>query len=127
MFVRMIVSMLLITLATTAAAQSGPATVAPGVWRTYADRLPPGALVKLRLQSGERFTATLLQVDADALLLQPKTRLAVPPQRVAYSTIVSMEQAERSNAGLGKAIAIGVASGAATFVGLLMLALSTWD
>lgn len=127
MLMRLIVTTLVSTIATTAAAQSVAAPVEPAVWRTFAASLPAGALVKMRLQTGERFTATLIEVQAEALLLQPKTRASVPPQSVRYTSIVAMEQAERGNAGLGKAIAIGAASGAAVFVGLLMLALSAWD
>jgi hypothetical protein len=128
MLVRLIVSALVITMATTAAAQTAPANVGPQVWRTFAERLPAGSLVKVRLQTGQRFTATLIEADADGLLIQPKTRLAVPPQRVTYASITTMEQAERGgNAGVGKAIAIGAATGAGLFIGLLMILASAWD
>jgi hypothetical protein len=125
---RLIVSALVITMATSAAAQTAPASVGPEVWRTFAERLPAGSLVKVRLQTGERFTATLIEADADGVLMQPKTRLAVPPQHVTYASITTMDQAERGGtAGIGKAIAIGAATGAGLFVGLLMILASAWD
>ena len=78
---RMIGTLLVVALATTAGAQPLPANVAPGVWRTYADRLPPGALVKVRLQSGERFTAALLGVEEVLLFRWENISLNTPMLR----------------------------------------------
>ena len=64
------------------------------VWRAFAAKLEVGASVRVRLQDGRKFTATLIQAQDDALLLQPKTRLPVPVQPVPYESIVSIERDE---------------------------------
>jgi hypothetical protein len=107
-------------------AQSAEPGTHAAVWRGLAERLPPSARVKLRLRGGERFTATLVDAQPDGLLVEPKTRLPVPVQRIAYADIASMELVQEGGS-VGKAIAIGVASGAGAFLTLLMIALSAWD
>ena len=99
---------------------------APDVWRDFAQRIDPGTTLKLRLTSGQRFKATLLQVSDVALILQPKTRIPVPPQQVAFADIESMEIDTTKGVGVGKAIAVGVASAAGAFLGLMVLAFAVW-
>jgi hypothetical protein len=129
MLIRCVASLLIVTTAAvgTAAAQSPAPVVTASVWRGFSERLPAAAQVRIRLESGQRFTATLVEVQADGLLVQPKTRLPVPVQRVAYDDIASMEQVERGSGSVGKAVAIGIASGAGAFLTLLLIALSSWD
>src|SRR5215207_3696726 len=89
---------------------------ASAAWRRMAEQVDAGTDVVVRLRSGQRFRATLLQGDADKLLIQPKTRLPVPPQAIPYESIVSLE---RRSAGMGaaKAAAIGVGTGVGAFFG----------
>jgi hypothetical protein len=95
----------------------------PQVWRTFAMRLDVGDQLTVRLHNGQRFRATLIEAREDALLLQPKTRVPSPVQPVAYDTILSIEKA-KSGTGAGKAAAIGVASGVATFFGIMLIILA---
>jgi hypothetical protein len=60
--------------------------------------------------------ATLVGVRADAVLLQPKTRIPVSIQAVPYDSIVGMEP-RRPAIVPGKAVAIGVATGVGAFFG----------
>ena len=92
----------------------------PDVWKTFASRIDVGAQVNVRLRNGQRFRATLIEAREDVLLVQPKTRVPVPVQPVAYDTIVSLEQAKRG-IGAGKAVAIGVATGVGAFFGTLLI------
>jgi hypothetical protein len=91
------------------------------LWRTFAGKLEVGASVKVRLDDGRRFTATLVQAQQDALLLQPKTRVPVAVQPVAYETIVSIERVRNGGIGPGKAAAIGVATGVGAFFATLLI------
>src|SRR5687768_3312922 len=79
----------------------------PNVWRSFAETIAPGKVVKVRLRTGERFKATLLQVSPDGLTVQPKTRAAVPPQRVPFDQIETLELDHGKGIGVGKAVAIG--------------------
>ena len=45
----------------------------------------------MRLASGQRFRATLIEVRDEAVLMLPKTRVPVPIQPVPYREIVALE------------------------------------
>ena len=96
-------------------------------WRTIAEQVPAGSVVKVRLTSGQSFSAVLVRPEEDSVLLQPRTRQPVPLQTVRYDAIVSMERVEGRGIGVGKAVAIGAAVGGAAFLGLLMAVVSAWD
>lgn len=98
----------------------------PGLWRTFAERVAPGTSLDVRLRSGQRFKATLLQVSPDAMTVQPKTRAAVPPQRVAFADISTLEVDTAKGASLGKAVAIGAAVAAGAWLALMALAFAVW-
>ena len=95
----------------------------PDVWKTFASRIDVGVQLNVRLRTGERFRATLIDAREDVLLLQPKTRVPVPVQPVAYDAIVSLEQV-KGGIGAGKAAAIGVATGVGAFFGTLLVMLA---
>jgi hypothetical protein len=92
-----------------------------GTWRAFAEKVEVGSAVKVRLQEGPPFTATLVQARPDALVLQPKTRTPVPVQAVSYESIVSIERVRGGGIGPGKAAAIGVATGVAGFLATLLI------
>jgi hypothetical protein len=116
--------LLIITIATPSFAQ----TQAQGdIWRAFAQKVDVGTRVKLRLDDGQRVVATLIEANADGLLVQPRTRVPVPVQRIAYERIASLERDEGRGIGAGKAIAIGVASGVGAFLGTLLILIATID
>ena len=95
------------------------------VWRTFAEKIEVGARIKVRLQDGRRVSATLVQVGDDALLIQPRTRVAVPVQPVPYDAIASIER-DVPGMSVGKAAAIGVGAGATTFFGVFLIMLAVF-
>jgi hypothetical protein len=97
-----------------------------GAWRSLASRIDAGSQVNVQLRSGQRFRAVLVEAEPDAIVLLPKTRLAVPVQKVRYEEIAALERRE-AGTGVGKAVAIGVAAGGAAFLGMLLIALGTVD
>jgi hypothetical protein len=101
-------------------APSATAQTTPEIWRDFAERLTAGTELNIGLSDGRRFRATLLGVRHDAVLLQPKTRVAVPIQAVPFEAIVRMEP-RKAGIGAGKAVAIGVATGVGAFFGILAL------
>jgi hypothetical protein len=96
----------------------------PDIWRAFAEKIEPGRTLKVRLRSGQRFKATLLQVSEQGLTLHPKTRVPVPPQVVTFAEVASLEIDSGKGAGIGRAIAVGAAVAAGTFFGLMVLTLS---
>lgn len=116
--------LLIVAIATPAFAQ----TQAEGdIWRAFAQKIDVGARLKLRLDDGQRVSATLIEAHPDGLLVQPRTRVPVPVQRIAYERIASLERDEGRGIGAGKAVAIGVASGVGAFLGTLLILIATID
>ena len=108
----------------TASAQAVPQ---PDVWRVFAQRIDAGSRIKIRLNEGQRVVATLIDAGEDGLLVQPRTRVPVAVQRIAYDRIASIERDEPRGIGAGKAVAIGVASGVGAFLGTLLILIATID
>jgi hypothetical protein len=94
------------------------------IWRTFAEKVEVGAALKVRLRDGRTFEATLVAAQPDVLLLQRKTRLAVPVEPVAYDAIVSLERDKGGGVSPGKAAAIGVAAGVGTFFAILFIVIA---
>jgi hypothetical protein len=114
----------LVVLVAVAPAAAQPADAAD-VWRTFAEQVEVGAAITVRLTDGRTFTGTLVAAHSDALLVQPRTRIAVPVQAVPYEDIVSIARERKGGIGAGKAVLIGVASGAAAFLGILLLVIAS--
>jgi hypothetical protein len=103
-----------------ASAQTGDSAA---VWRTFASNLDVGTRIDVRLTDGSRISATLVQAAPEAMLVQPRTRVAVPVQSLRYENISSIERASHGMSA-GKAALIGVAAGAATFFGIFLIAIA---
>jgi uncharacterized protein (DUF2062 family) len=102
------------------AVQSVAAQTTADIWRSFAERVDVGTELNVRLNDGRRMRATLVGVRADAVLLQPKTRIPVSIQAVPYDSIVRMEPRKAGHSA-GKAVAIGVATGVGAFFGVMLL------
>lgn len=103
------------------------AQTASDIWRNFAQRVDVGTELKVQLSDGRRVRATLVGAEEDVVLLQPKTRIAVPVQAIRYDEIIRMETRHPGN-GIGKAVAIGVVTAVGTFFGILaLLAAATAD
>ncbi len=103
------------------------AQVTDDVWRGFAEKMEVGTELNVRLHNGQRFRAMLVDAREDALLLQPKTRVPVPVQAVPYDAVASLERRQHKGMGTGKAVAIGVASGAGAVFAFLAILLATID
>ena len=90
-------------------------------WYAYASKLPIGSTVRVRMAGGHRETAVLAIVDRDGITLERRTRNPEAPLRVAYADLQQLEP-QKHGPGVGKAIAIGAAVGAAAFFGIWLFA-----
>ena len=98
------------------------------VLRQYVGHLPIGGRVRVQTVDGQRWSATLLSADHERVVLQPRGRLAEPAQAIPLSALQLIEpERPGGNNQLLKAVGIGVATGAATFFAMLMIAFATID
>lgn len=122
-----VIALLLVALLAAPRAYAQATVAGPEIWRSFATRIEPGKTLKVRLTSGQRFKATLLQVSDGGLTVQPKTRAPVPPQIVPFADVASLEIDTGKGANVGKAIAIGAGVAAGAFFGLMALMFAAWD
>ena len=95
-------------------------------WFAYAEKLPIGSTVRVRTSDGRRQTAVLAVVDREGITLEPKARIPEPPRRVSFDQLEQLEL-KQNGSSVAKAVAIGAAVGAGTFLGILALLAATMD
>jgi hypothetical protein len=100
--------------------------VGPDVWRSLAENLEPGKVLKVRMRNGQRFKATLLQVTPEAMTVQPKTRAAVPPQQVRFDAIETLDVENGKGVSIGKAVAVGAGVAAGVWLAMMAFAFAVW-
>ena len=105
-----------------------PVTPAASIeaWRTFLNKLPAGALVKITLKNGRTIRATLMQVTDAAVVINPRTRVPEPMQTVALGDLTAVDF-EVEGPSVAKAVGIGIASGIGTFFTILMIAFASID
>jgi len=98
------------------------------VMRQYVEQLPVGGRVRVQTADGSRWSATLLSADHERVVLQPRGRLTEPARAIPIASLRTIEpEGQGGSNQLVKALAVGVAAGAATFMTMLMIALATLD
>ena len=78
-----------------------------------------GSRIRVDLADGRRVRGTLMHADAVSAIINPRVRVPEPPITVPMADVRGFE-IEKS-AGVGKAIAIGAAAGAAAALGVIWL------
>lgn len=92
-------------------------------WRQVAEAIPLGSKVKVQLTDGKRVNGTLMRVDSTAVLVKRNTRRPEPAVAIDFDEMSRLERDHGNGTNVGKAIAIGLASGAGVILGLFVLAL----
>ena len=92
------------------------------VLRQYVGHLPVGGRVRVQTADGARWSATLLSADHERVVVQPRGRITEPPLAIPIAELQLIEPERKGGNQVAKAVAIGVATGAATFVAMLMIA-----
>jgi hypothetical protein len=95
----------------------------PEVWRQYAERLPSGVLVRVTLKNGETVKGHIIQVAADRVRLDPKTRIRVPVRDLRYDDI-SWMSSHPDGKSPGTKVLMGVGIAAVCIFGLFLVALA---
>src|SRR5262245_62421695 len=85
------------------------AQTTPEIWKSFAEQTEVGTELKVRMNDGRHFRATLVGIGDSAMLVQPRTRIPVPIQAVPFAEVTQIERT-KPGIGAGKAVAIGVAT-----------------
>lgn len=101
-----------------------PTRIADGdVLADFAGQLRIGSRVKATITGNRVIRGTLVKRTDQALVLQPRTRVAEPLVEIPFSELLALEQ-ENPPSGTGRAVAVGVGVGvSAAVVTLYVLAL----
>jgi hypothetical protein len=127
---------LITSLLTAACASAGrtPATIAPqaggpdtAAMADYVRRLPAGSKVHVEQTDGKHLRGTLMKATADAILVQKNSRVPEPPVDLPLAGIARVSVDSGHGTSTGKAIAIGIASGAGAFLGIIAILAATWS
>lgn len=104
---------------------AGPTTEIPAqnaqVLGEFAQRLGVGTQVRAVTAGNRTVRGTLVKTTDRAIFVQPRTRLAEPIVEIPLDQLLALDKETPSGGGVGKAIAIGAASGAGAALGVLLL------
>ena len=97
------------------------------VWRSFAERLEPGAFVRVRLIDHKQIKGHVVMVDGDTLRIKPKTRVPIPIRDLQFADIESIErQKEGWSPGTKVLAGVGIGTGVVLLVAAAIFA-ATWD
>lgn len=91
-------------------------------WRQVAEAIPLGSKVRVQTLENKRISGTLMLVDATALMVKRNTRRPEPAVAIHFADVGKIER-DSGGVNIGKAIAIGVATGAGVILSLFLIAL----
>lgn len=106
--------------------ETSPAVEA-AAFKEMASAIPLGSRVKLQTKAGRRLTATLMSVSDEAVIVQRASRVPEPAMTVPFGELARLQRDERNGFSVGKAIGIGLASGAGAILTLFAIAMSIDD
>ena len=118
---------LIVTFITSAAAVAAePPAEQPEAtaWRQVAEAIPLGSKVKIQTHESRRINGTLMRVDGAAVMVKRNTRRPEPAVTVPFDDIAKLER-DHGGGGMaiGKAIAVGAATGAGVIAMMFVIAL----
>ncbi len=94
-------------------------TVDPAVIAAFAKQLPPGSRVRIRAAGRPTIRGTFMAMTDGKMVVQPRTRIMEPAIEVPIDQVIGIDVEQPNN--VGRAIAVGVATGAAAALGVFLL------
>jgi hypothetical protein len=88
---------------------------------SYAEQLRIGTRVRATLDDNRVVRGTLVKKTPEALIVQPRGRVAEPLVELRLTDLRAVEQEQQKTGSTAKAIAVGAAVGAGVSLGVLML------
>ena len=87
----------------------------------FAQKLPAGSRVRVRLIDGSREHGTLMDATAERLVIQRRTRIPEPPIQLPLDRVMSVELENGNGSSIVKAAGVGIAAGAGAIAGILLI------
>jgi hypothetical protein len=98
------------------------------LWHSFAEKLPPGARVVVRLANGSTVQGQIVRITQDAMTVLPKKRLPEPVRVVAFDDVQSIETRKEGMSPGAKVLAgAGAAGGVLLLLVVTALASGGWD
>jgi hypothetical protein len=111
-----------------AAQQQIPPAMEAAAMKEMASSIPLGSRVKLQTTGGRRMTATLMAIDEAGLIVKRASRLPEPAVMISFSELARLEREHvKDGFSIGKAIGVGLATGAGVILTMFAIALSIDD
>jgi small nuclear ribonucleoprotein (snRNP)-like protein len=92
-------------------------------WHRVAEAIPLGNKVRVQLADGKRISGTLMRVDTSNIMVRRNTRRPEQPMTIRLDDISQLERDHGGGTNVGKAIGIGLATGAGVILSLFIIAL----
>ena len=93
----------------------------------YVRQLPLGTHVRVDRASERTVKGTLLKVGEQTLIVQPRTRVAVPPVEVPLSEVTRVTVDTGNGNSLAKSIGVGLAAGAGAAAAVILILIAALD
>ena len=93
----------------------------------YVRQLPLGTSVKVDRATARTLRGTLLKVNEGTLIVQPRTRVAVPPVEVPLSDVTRVTVETGNGNSLAKSIGVGLAAGAGAAAAVILILIAALD
>lgn len=93
----------------------------------YVRQLPLGTHVRVDRASQRGVKGTLLKFGEQAIVVQPRTRIAVPPMEIPLADITRVTVDTGSGTSLAKAIGAGLAAGAGGALAVILVLIAAYD
>jgi hypothetical protein len=93
-------------------------------WRQVAEAIPLGSKIKIQTHDSRRINGTLMRADGAAVMVKRNTRRPEPAVTVPFDDIAKLERDHGGRGmNIGKAIAVGAATGAGVIAMIFVIAL----
>ena len=112
---------------TLAAQQNVPPATEAAAFKAMAAAIPLGTRIKIQTSGGRRLTATLMSVTDEGLVVKREARVPEPAVTIGFNELTRLQRDERRGLGFGKAIGIGLATGAGAILTLFAIVASIAD
>lgn len=105
--------------------EASPAPADRTLLAQYVQKLPLGTKVRVARRAGGDVTGTLMQATDQLVVVQRRTRLPEPPDRIPLDEIVAITP--ESPSGVAKAIGIGAAAGAGAALAVFLILIAIYS
>ena len=93
----------------------------------YVRQLPLGTNVRVDRATERTLKGTLLKMGDQVMIVQPRTRVAVPPVEVPLSDVTRVTVETGNGHSLAKSIGVGLAAGAGAAAAVILILIAALD